>query len=179
MFARLVFVLGGLLSAVIVAVLIVAAARPGDYRVERTVLVKAPPEKVYTLIEDVRRWPDWSMDEMKDPALKRTFFGPARGTGAGFDWTGGMHSGKGRAVITQAVPPSRLLVQVEMEEPYEDKSTLEINLSPHDSGTLLRWAASGGMSYFTKVTTTFTTMDAVMGPRVEDSLAKLKLLAEG
>lgn len=179
MFARLVFVLGGMLFAVIVAVLIVAAARPSDYRVERTVLVKAPPEKVYTLIEDVRRWPDWSMDEMKDPALKRTFFGPARGPGAGYGWVGGMHSGKGRAVITQAVPPSRVMVQVEMEEPYEDKSTLEIDLRPHDSGTLLRWAASGGMSYFTKVTTAFTTMDAVMGPKVEDSLAKLKLLAEG
>ena len=179
MFARLVFVLGGMLSAVIVAVLIMAAARPSDYRVERTVVVKAPPEKVYTLIEDVRRWPDWSMDEKKDPALKRAFFGPPRGTGAGFDWTGGMHSGKGRAVITESQPPLRLVVQVQMQEPYEDKSRLEIDLSPHDSGTLLRWAASGGMSYFTKVTTTFTTMDAVMGPRVEDSLAKLKLLAEG
>jgi uncharacterized protein YndB with AHSA1/START domain len=179
MFARLVFVLGGLLFAVIVAVLIVAAARPSDYRVERTVLVKAPPEKVYTLLEDVRRWPEWSMDEMKDPALKRTFFGPARGTGAGYGWAGGMHSGKGRAVITQAVPPSHVQVQVEMEEPDEDKSTLEIDLRPHDSGTLLRWAASGGMSYYTKVTTAFTTMDAVMGPKVEDSLAKLKMLAEG
>jgi uncharacterized protein YndB with AHSA1/START domain len=54
-------------------------ARPDDYRVERSVVVKAPPEKVYTLIEDVRRWPDWSMDEDKDPALKRQFFGPPRG----------------------------------------------------------------------------------------------------
>jgi uncharacterized protein YndB with AHSA1/START domain len=179
MFVRLVFILGGMLSAVIVAVLVLAAARPSDYRVERTVLLKAPPEKVYTLIEDVRRWPDWSMEDEKDPKLKRAFFGPARGTGAGYDWAGGPHSGKGRATITEAVPPSRVVVQVQVKEPYEDKSTLEIHLSPHDSGTLLRWAASGGMSYFTKVTTAFTTMDAVMGPRVEDSLAKLKLLAEG
>jgi uncharacterized protein YndB with AHSA1/START domain len=179
MFVRLVFILGGMLAAVIVAVLVVAAARPDDYRVERTVLLKAPPEKVYTLIEDVRRWPDWSMEDEKDPQLKRAFFGPSRGTGAGYDWTGGPHSGKGRATITEAVPPSRVVVQVLIKEPYEDTSKLEINLSPHDSGTLLRWAASGGMSYFTKVTTAFTTMDAVMGPRVEDSLAKLKLLAEG
>jgi hypothetical protein len=69
MFVRLVFLLGGLLSAVIVAVLVVAATRPSDYRVERTVLLKAPPEKVYTLIEDVRRWPDWSMEDEKDPKL--------------------------------------------------------------------------------------------------------------
>ena len=179
MFVRLVFILGGMLFAVIVAVLIVAAARPSDYRVERTVLLKAPPDKVYSLVEDVRRWPDWSMDEEKDPTLKRQFFGPPRGTGAGFDWAGGMHSGKGRATITEAQPPKRLVVQVSVQEPYEDESRLEIDLSPHDSGTLLRWAASGGMSYFTKVTTTFTTMDAVMGPRVEGSLAKLKLLAEG
>lgn len=179
MFARLVFVLGGMLFAVIVAVLILAAARPSDYRVERTVVVKAPPEKVYTLLEDVRRWPDWSMEDTKDPALKRQFFGPSRGTGAGYDWAGGMHSGKGRATITEAQPPTRLVVQVMVKEPYEDKSRLEIDLSPHDSGTLLRWAASGGMSYFTRITTTFTTMDAVMGPKVEDNLARLKLLAEG
>jgi uncharacterized protein YndB with AHSA1/START domain len=179
MFVRLVFLLGGLLSAVIVAVLVMAATRPSDYRVERTVLLKAPPDKVFALVEDARRWPDWSMDEEKDPTLKRQFFGPPRGVGAGYDWSGAAHSGKGRAVITEAVPPSRLVVQVQVQEPYQDKSVLEIDLSPQDDGTLLRWAASGGMSYFTKVTTAFTTMDAVMGPRVEGSLAKLKLLAEG
>jgi uncharacterized protein YndB with AHSA1/START domain len=119
------------------------------------------------------------MDEDKDPALKRQFFGPPRGLGAGYEWAGGPHSGKGRATITEAAPPRRVVVQVQIREPYQDKSRLEIDLSPHDSGTLLRWAASGGMSYFTKVTTTFTTMDAVMGPRVEGSLEKLKLLAEG
>ena len=179
MFLRLVFLLGGALFAVIVAVLIVAAARPSDYRVERSVVLNAPPEKVYTLIEDARRWPDWSMDEKMDPTLKRQFFGPARGLGAGYQWSGAAHSGKGRATITEAQPPSRLVVKVQVEEPYHDRSTLEIRLSPHDQGTQLQWAASGMMSYFMKVTTVFTSMDAVMGPRVEGSLAKLKLMAEG
>lgn len=179
MFVRLVFILGGLLFAVIIAVLIVAAARPGEYHVERSVVLKAPPDKVYTLVEDVRRWPDWSVDAEKDPNVKREFFGPPRGLGSGFEWSGGPHSGKGRATITEAAAPRRLVVQVHVQEPYEDVSLLQIDLVPHDSGTLLRWAASGGMSYFMKVTTTFTTMDAVMGPRVEGSLEKLKLLAEG
>jgi uncharacterized protein YndB with AHSA1/START domain len=178
MFVRLVFILGGLLFAVIVAVLVAAATRPSDYRIERTVVMKAPPEKVYSLIEDVRRWPEWSLEEQKDPTLQRSYFGPARGQGAGYEWTGKPESGKGRATITEAVPPSRVVVQVWVREPYMDKRTIEIALQPHAIGTEMRWAAHGPLSYFTKVTTAFTTIDAVMGPEVEGSLARLKALAE-
>lgn len=177
-FVRLVFLLGGLLFAVILAVLVWAATRPSDFRVERRLLVQAPPEKVYALIEDVRRWPDWVTMEMKDPTLQRRYFGPARGAGSGFDWSGRPESGQGRTTITEAVAPRRVVLQVWVREPHEDKQTVEVNLRPGAGGTEVHWATYGALSYFMRVTTAFTSMEAVMAPELDRSLANLKALAE-
>ena len=53
------------------AVLIVAAMRPDTFRVQRTASIQAPPEKIFPLINDFRRWDAWSPYEHLDPAMKR------------------------------------------------------------------------------------------------------------
>ena len=53
----------------IAAVLIVAATKPDTFRVQRAASIKAPPEKVFALINDFNRWGSWSPWEKKDPAM--------------------------------------------------------------------------------------------------------------
>ena len=40
----------------------------------------APPEQVFALINDFHRWGEWSPWEKLDPAMNRTFGGPAGST---------------------------------------------------------------------------------------------------
>ena len=78
------YVAAGLAGLVVVVagILIYAATRPDSFRVQRSISIKAPPEKVFTLINDLRDWSKWSPYEKKDPGMKRTFSGASSGKGA-------------------------------------------------------------------------------------------------
>jgi hypothetical protein len=44
------------LAVVVSAILIFAATKPDTFRVQRTATIKAPPEKIFPLINDYRSW---------------------------------------------------------------------------------------------------------------------------
>src|SRR5260370_39015297 len=83
-----------------------AATRPDTFRIQRTANMKAPPEKVFPLINDFHQWTAWSPWEGLDPELKRTYSGPANGLGTIYEWEGNKQVGKGRMEFTEATPPS-------------------------------------------------------------------------
>ena len=56
----------------IAAFLLFAASRPNGFRVERTTRIKAPPEKIFPLIDNFHDWVAWSPYEKIDPALQRS-----------------------------------------------------------------------------------------------------------
>jgi hypothetical protein len=93
----------------IAAVLIFAATQPDTFRVQRTASIKAPPEKVFPLINDFQSWAAWSQWEKKDPAMKRTLSTPASGKTASYAWEGNREVGQGRMEITESSPHERYL----------------------------------------------------------------------
>src|ERR1700680_125342 len=85
----------------VVAVLVYAATRPDVFRVQRTATVKAPAEKIFPLIDDLRAHTTWSPFE-KDPNMKRTHSGAAQGKGAVYEWEGNRQGGSGGIAITDS-----------------------------------------------------------------------------
>jgi hypothetical protein len=65
----------------IVALLIYAATKPDVFRVERSASIKAPPEKIFPLVNDLQSHAIWSPWEKKDPAMKRTYSGRCKRQG--------------------------------------------------------------------------------------------------
>jgi hypothetical protein len=51
----------------IVGVLLFAATRPDTFRVQRTACIKAPPEKIFPLINDLRRFNTWKRLGVEHP----------------------------------------------------------------------------------------------------------------
>src|SRR3954462_4622779 len=93
----------GLALAVLAGVVIAVSSRGGSpRRVEREVLVAAPPEMVLEYVSDLRRWPEWSPRERLDPEVRRTYGGPARGVGSSYYWSGNERIGQGRVTGTAA-----------------------------------------------------------------------------
>ena len=45
-------------------------------------MLKAAPDKIFPLINDLRRFNSWNPLERKDPNLKRSYSGPGSGKGA-------------------------------------------------------------------------------------------------
>jgi Polyketide cyclase / dehydrase and lipid transport len=46
----------------IAAVLAFAATKPKTFHLRRSIAIKAPPEKVFALVNDLHKWNDWSED---------------------------------------------------------------------------------------------------------------------
>jgi hypothetical protein len=80
----------------VAALLAYAATKPDTFHVQRSANIKAPPEKIFALIEDLHSWSGWSSWKKMDPAMKRTYSGSANGKGAVYAWEGNNKVGEGR-----------------------------------------------------------------------------------
>jgi len=167
------------IAVLIAALLIYAATRPDTFRVERAASIKAPPEKVFALINDLRRWDSWSPWEKKDPAMKRTFGSDATsGKGATYAWEGNSDVGQGRMEIAESVAPSRVRIKLDFVKPFEAHNLVDFTLEPKADATQVTWAIHGPSPYISKLIGIFCSMDSMIGKDFEDGLASLKVVAE-
>jgi hypothetical protein len=67
------------LIVIVAAILVAAATRPDTFRVERSIRVSAPPEKIFHYVNDFHQWGVWSPYEKLDPTMTRSFGGAASG----------------------------------------------------------------------------------------------------
>src|SRR5260370_14384891 len=105
------------LAIAIAVILILAATKPDTFSVRRASTVKAPPEKIFLLINDFHQWGGWSPYETKDPAMKRTYSGAASGQGAVYAWDGNKNVGSGRMEILDASAPSKIQIKLDFFTP--------------------------------------------------------------
>jgi K+-transporting ATPase KdpF subunit len=160
------------------AVLIFAVTKPDTFRVQRATSIKAPPEKIFALINDFHSWGSWSPWEKLDPAMKRTFSGTAKGKGAVYEWEGNSEVGAGRMEITDLSPPSKVIIKLDFIKPFEGHNTAEFTLRAQGDTTNVAWAMHGPSPYIAKVMGIFFNMDRMIGNDFEAGLANLKALTE-
>jgi len=102
-----------ILVVAVVALLAYAATKPDTFTVKRAAAIKAPPEKIFALVNDLRSHALWSPWEKKDPAMKKSYSGAASGEGAVYEWDGNKNIGKGRMEITETSPPSKVTLKLD------------------------------------------------------------------
>ena len=162
----------------IAGVLVFATTRPDAFRVERSVSIKAPPEKIYPYFDDFNRWAVWSPWEKLDPAMKRSFSGAPSGKGAAYAWEGNSKVGAGRMEILESTPSSKLLIKLDFLKPFEAHNIAEFTFAPKDGGTVVTWAMYGPCPFISKLMQIFCSMDKMVGGQFEQGLANLKAAAE-
>ena len=162
----------------IAAVLGLAATKPDTFRVERSATIKAPPEKVYVLLNDFHQWSQWSPWERLDPAMQRSHGGAPSGVGATYAWEGNKKVGKGRMEIVDSVAPSKVTIKLDFLAPFEAHNTAEFQLKSQGDATTVTWAMTGPNMFLGKVMSVFASMDSMVGKDFESGLANLKAVAE-
>ena len=158
--------------------LIYAATRPDSFRVQRATSIKAPPEKIFPLINDFQRWSAWSPYEKKDPTMKRTLSGAPSGKGAVYEWNGNKEIGQGRMEITETAPPSQLTLKLDFSRPFEAHNIVDFTLEPRGDTTQVTWAIHGPSPFMSKVMGIVINMDKMIGKDFEAGLADLKAISE-
>jgi hypothetical protein len=173
-------ILGIVVLVVVIAVagvLIYAATKPDSFRVERSISIKAPPDKIMARVADLRGWTAWSPYEKKDPGMKRTYAGAPAGKGAIYEWDGNKEVGHGRMEILEATP-SKVVIKLDFVTPFEAHNTAEFTARPNGEGTAVTWAMYGPSPYVAKVMQTVMNMDRMIGKDFEAGLQSLKSVAE-
>ena len=171
-------IIGGILVALVLILVVLAARKPDAFRVQRAATIQAPPERVFPLVNDFHAWESWSPWDKIDPNLKRTYAGPASGTGTVYEWQGNKKVGQGRMEIKEAVAPKRVTIQLDFLKPFEAHHVAEFTMTPRDGGTTVTWTMDGRQPFLLKVITLFMSMDKMVGKDFERGLANLKALAE-
>ena len=167
-----------LILLAIAAVLIFSATRPDSFRVERSIKIKAAPEKIFPFINDFHQWPAWSPWEKIDPATKRTLSGATSGVGAIYEWNGNKEVGQGRMEIIESTPSSKALLNIDFIKPFEGHNKVEFTLAADGDSTKVTQAMFGPQPFIAKVMCLFFDMDKMVGGKYEEGLATLKSAAE-
>ena len=162
----------------IVGVLGYASTKPDQFRVERSIVIAAPAEKIFPHINDFHQWQAWSPYETLDPAMKRSFSGADSGVGTVYAWEGNSAVGAGSMQILESTPSSAIKIKLDFLKPMEAQDTADFTLAAQGKDTTVTWAMSGQAPYLMKVMSVFVDCDKMIGKDFEAGLAKLKTLSE-
>ena len=166
------------LAVVIVLLVIVIATRPSAFRVTRSAVIAAPPERPFELVNDFRAWPKWSPWEKKDPQMKRTLGGPPGGVGAIYAWAGDKNVGEGRMTIDRSERPSLVGINLEFIKPFAGVCPTAFTFDPAPGGTKVTWTMEGKYNFISKAMSLVINMDKMIGNDFEAGLAAMKAEAE-
>lgn len=175
---KFVLIVGAIVVAALVVVLLIASTRPDTFQVERSTDIKAPPDKIFALINDFQKWRSWSPYEALDPQMKRSYSANPVGKGAVYTWNGNGKAGEGRMEITDAAPGSHVTLKLDFIRPFEGHNMAGFKLRPNASGTKVTWVMDGPSPLIAKVMGLFVDMDHMIGKDFETGLANIKAIAE-
>lgn len=130
------------------------------------------------VVHDLRLWGAWSPYEKLDLEMQRSFSGAASGEGAVYAWQGNNSIGRGSMEIIASAAPARVLIQLDMQSPYEGHNIVEFTLRSKGGATEVSWEMDGPLSYTHKLVGLFFDMDGFIGGQFETGLADLKALVE-
>jgi uncharacterized protein YndB with AHSA1/START domain len=168
-----------ILIGVVALVLLFAAvglALPSKFRVERSLAIAAPADKVYPLIAAPSEWKRWSAWNRRDPKMQVDYGGPPAGVGARWSWRSETE-GNGEMEFTEAVPGRSLTYRLTFPD-LGMQSTGQMRIEPQGDGVRITWRNEGDMGGSPLNRWFGLFMDRLVGPDFEAGLANLKRLAE-
>lgn len=150
-----------------------------DYRVERAVVIDAPPGSVFGHVSTLAAMDKWSPWNEKDPSMKKSMEGTDGTVGAKAMWEGNGDVGKGTQEIAAIVPNERVALKLAFEEPFASTSDVEVGLAPEGEGTKVTWMIAGkNAGFMDRAMSVIFNMDKMIGPEFEKGLGYLKQQAE-
>lgn len=170
-------IIGIILLVIILIIVGYGMALSGESRIERSIVINAPIEKVFKEVNSFRTITAWSPWTKLDPEMTTEFSGATAGVGAKYSWTSEVQE---VGVGSQEIIESRKneYVKTKMDFGIDGEFYAEFILEPAEGGTILTWTYDGKVeSLLWKYL--LLGMDGQLGPMYEQGLADLKTYIEG
>jgi uncharacterized protein YndB with AHSA1/START domain len=166
------------IALLLVIVCVVISLKPSEFRITRSAVIPASPEKVFAQVNDFHNWQAWSPWAKLDPNAKATFEGPSSGVGATFKWSGNNEVGEGAQTIIDSRANELIVIKLEFDKPFKAVNTTEFVFTPQGGQTLVTWSMSGKNNFVSKAVDLFIDCDKMVGSQFEQGLAQLKTVVE-
>ncbi|HRQ90062.1 MAG TPA: SRPBCC family protein [Bacteroidia bacterium] len=166
------------LAAAIAILLVAAAFRPDTIHVSRSTTIAAPPAAVFAVINDFRRWGEWSPWAKLDPEMKVSLEGPPTGVGAVYKWSGNNEVGEGSATLVESVPDEKVGMKLSFVRPFPGDSDVQFTFAPEGDGTKVTWSMQSPQPYVAKLVGVFMDCEKMCGDSFLEGLANLKQVVE-
>jgi hypothetical protein len=166
-------------AALLALFVIVVATRPAAYRVERTLEIAAPPDRVFGVVNDLRRFAGVFVlyDAQFDNLAPEMFGGGAAGVGQSFAWSND-DVGKGTMTIEESVAGERVRLKLAIAEPMESTARVALRVARAPTGSAVTWSMEGEHNFIGKAVAMLADFDGMLGADIEKGLARLKSAAE-
>jgi hypothetical protein len=167
-----------LLAAAVIAVLIIAAMQPAEFRVSRNAIMAASPASIFGNVNDLHLWEAWSPWAKLDPKSKSTFEGVSSGVGAVMRWQGNHKVGMGSMTIVESKPSENIKLKLEFLKPMTATNLAEFSFKSEGKDTLVTWSMTGTNNFMGKVMSVVMNCDKMVGGQFEKGLSSLKAIVE-
>ncbi|MGE3307969.1 MAG: SRPBCC family protein [Rhizobiaceae bacterium] len=169
-----------LVYLVIAVVVIVAAGSfllPAEANVRRSVEIAAPPEKVFAIVGDLRRFQEYSPWVQLDPNATYTYDVEPPGIGQQMSWKSTNENvGSGSQTVILYEPAKHVTAELAFAD-FPDHALSTWDLEPAGTGTRVTWGFRMGLNGI--VERWFGLLfEGRVGPDYEKGLVRLKLAAE-
>ena len=170
--------IGASLGSIVLAILALAALKPGTFYVRRSLTIDAPPERTFPLISNLRSMNAWNPFAHGPAADATAYSGPEDGLGAAYDWDIPGRAGAGRIAITDAQPSYSIDMDLVMRRPMACTRRIRFTIEPAGSASDVTWAIMGPWPYSHHIVDAFFSVDETIGDSLEKGLQDLKARAE-
>jgi len=130
----------GAAAVLVLLFLLIGMLLPHGYQTSAEVVIDAPPAKVFSYLNRLDRWPEWSQWATSKDSMFTVEYGPqVEGVGAVQTWK--EPRGTGKLWVTGSDPDRSLEYVVEFGD--FPRMTSRFELESVESGTRLRWSSEG------------------------------------
>lgn len=152
---------------------------PSEYKVERSIAIKADHSQIYPYVNDLKQWPNWiAWNKKKDPSLTFTFGQISSGERGVLQWQG-EELGDSEIKILESYPLEGVTYQWLMNQ-RKVKIDAKIKFEPslESKQTTVIWSCTGQAGNNPVFRYFGLFMDGILTPDLEEGLQNLKELVE-
>lgn len=149
-----------------------------EFKIERSIVIKATPEKIFPHIVDSKKADEWMPWYELDKQAKVKYSEKTEGVGASSSWESPGEMGVGRSEIVEVIPNKQVSTQLIYTKPMVMNQMVYFKLFPEKEGTKISWSVVGENNFIGRLFCTFIDMDKNVGDKFILGLEKLKKVVE-
>lgn len=166
----------GIALLILIALLaIIGFFLPKKVHVERSIVINAPVQVPFALVNDLTEWKKWSAWHKMDAATKYEFSTPPSGTNAWFTWNSEV-TGKGKMTLTDVKEFEYIKARLEFDG--YDASGADFFFAADNGSVKVTWTMESDMGNNPFGRWMGLCMDKMIGPDYEKGLTALKEISE-